>query len=203
MTKCFTQLLYTTVIQLSAIHKTIHYPPCSPLSSLTYATANNECASTLKLKSYNSLDNSASALCCNYSFVVVAVVAIAMPLKRLLTQSLNEILITIPQLNCSPRTHTHTQAHIVAFSFCLLFNNNKISFQFQLKYSTRKLSQRSRLDNYLHIAAASAAAHQQQQQPQQQQQQQQQRRSRPSCRKQKSATNCLTKTRKKQKQKKL
>lgn len=91
--------------------------------------------------------------------------------------------------------HTqHTHTHKVAFSFCLLFNNNKISFQFQLKNSTRKLSQRSRLDNYLHIAAA--AAHQQQQQPQQQQQQQQ-KRSRPSCRKQKSATNCLTKTRKK------
>lgn len=97
--------------------------------------------------------------------------------------------------------HTHTQAHIVAFSFCLLFNNNKISFQFQLKNSTRKLSQRSRLDNYLHIAAATAAAHQHQQQ-QQPQQQQQQRRSRPSCRKQKSATNCLTKTRKKTKIKK-
>lgn len=94
--------------------------------------------------------------------------------------------------------HTqHTHTHIVAFSFCLLFNNNKISFQFQLKNSTQKLSQRSRLDNYLHIAAT--AAHQQQQQPQQQQQQQ--RRSRPSCRKQKSATNCLTKTRKKNKKK--
>lgn len=97
--------------------------------------------------------------------------------------------------------HTYsTHTHIVAFSFCLLFNNNKISFQFQLKNSTRKLSQRSRLDNYLHIAAA--AAHQQQQQPQQQQHQQQ-RRSRPSCRKQKSATNCLTKTRKKKQKKKL
>lgn len=160
---------------------------------------------------YNSLDNSASAQCCNYSTVVVVVAAIAMPLKLLLTQSLNEILITIPQLNvpkvvrcCSPlnATHTadtHTHTHIVAFSFCLLFNNNKISFQFQLKNSTRKLSQRSRLDNYLHIAAAAAtaAAHQQQQQPQQQQQ----RRSRPSCRKQKSATNCLTKTRKNKKKK--
>lgn len=91
---------YDQVFYLAVIHNcntTVHNPQDHPLPFkfttplppplplLTYATANNECASTLKLKSYNSLDNSASALCCNYSLVVVAVVAIAMPLKRLLT----------------------------------------------------------------------------------------------------------------------